>query len=270
MKVHHLNCATLCPYGGPLVSGSWSVPAKMVAHCLLVETHDGLVLIDTGLGLQDVQVSGNLSKAFMTFVRPALRFEETAIEQVRALGFSPQDVRHIIPTHLDVDHTGGIPDFPDAKVHIFEPEYQAAMAPPSWLERERYWTKHWPAESQWVRYQRQGEPWFGFEAVRALEGLPPEILLVPLTGHTRGHVGVAVQSPNGWLLHAGDAYFHRDEMSLDRPSCPAGFDLFQSIVQVDRKARLHNQGRLRALKRAQSEVRIFSAHDPHEFTNLVG
>ena len=27
----------------------------MVCHCLLVESQDGLVLVDTGLGLQDVQ-----------------------------------------------------------------------------------------------------------------------------------------------------------------------------------------------------------------------
>ena len=36
-----------------------------------------------------------------------------------------------------------------------------------------------------------GERWIGFEAVRDLEGVPPEFLLVPLIGHTFGHAGVA-------------------------------------------------------------------------------
>jgi dihydrofolate reductase len=35
-----------------------------------------------------------------------------------------------------------------------------------------------------------GEPWFGFERVRPLDGLPPEIALIPLIGHTFGHAGV--------------------------------------------------------------------------------
>jgi glyoxylase-like metal-dependent hydrolase (beta-lactamase superfamily II) len=51
----------------------------------------------------------------------------------------------------------------------------------------------------------------GFEAVRDLDGLPPEILLVPLAGHTWGHSAVAIDTGDGWLLHAGDAYFFRGE-----------------------------------------------------------
>ncbi len=31
-------------------------------------------------------------------------------------------------------------------------------------------------------------------------------------GHTLGHAGVAIDTPQGWLLHAGDAYLHRDEL----------------------------------------------------------
>jgi glyoxylase-like metal-dependent hydrolase (beta-lactamase superfamily II) len=43
-----------------------------------------------------------------------------------------------------------------------------------------------------------------------LNGSWPEIRLVRLAGHTAGHVGVAVPAGDGrWLLHAGDAHFHR-------------------------------------------------------------
>src|SRR2546429_4224699 len=59
-----------------------------------------------------------------------------------------------------------------------------------------------------------GEPWFGFRAVRDLPGLPPEILVIPLPGHTRGHIGVAVDTGAGWLLHAGDAFYE-----IGRASC---------------------------------------------------
>ena len=41
MKVHHLNCGTMHPYGVPTI----------VCHVLLVETDNGLVLVDTGYGV---------------------------------------------------------------------------------------------------------------------------------------------------------------------------------------------------------------------------
>ena len=57
MRVHHLNCGTDCPIGGALYDGCSSGPlAHLVCHCLLIETDaSGLVLVDTGYGLRDVQ-----------------------------------------------------------------------------------------------------------------------------------------------------------------------------------------------------------------------
>jgi hypothetical protein len=55
-KIHHLDCGTMCPFGGGLVSGEGIFSsAKMVAHCLLVERENGLLLVDTGFGLDDVR-----------------------------------------------------------------------------------------------------------------------------------------------------------------------------------------------------------------------
>ncbi|MGP3965322.1 hypothetical protein ACTWPT_56180 [Nonomuraea sp. 3N208] len=54
--------------------------------------------------------------------------------------------------------------------------------------------------------------------MRQLNGLPPEILLIPLAGHSRGHSGVAVDTGATWLLHAGDAYFFRDRRHA-KPFC---------------------------------------------------
>ena len=62
-----------------------------------------------------------------------------------------------------------------------------------------------------------GEPWFGFGRVRGLNGLPPEVLMVPLLGHPWGHAGVAVQGERGWLLMAGDACFPSREDRLGKP-----------------------------------------------------
>lgn len=268
MKVHHLNCATLCPYGGRLLSGSGSLtsPAELVCHCLLVETPAGLVLVDTGLGTADVEnAERTLGRHFLLFANPVRDPAETALRQVERLGFHRQDVRHIVLTHCDLDHAGGLPDFPKATVHVHADEQQATLHPRTRLERSRYARAHFAHEPAWAVYRPDGERWFGFDCVRALGGLPPELLLVPLRGHTRGHSGVAIETPSGWLLHAGDAYFHRLEMAPDRRRCPPLLDAFQRIVEVDGRARAKNQARLRTLVRESSdEVRVFSAHDPVE------
>lgn len=275
MRVHHLNCGTLCPPGGRLIDGSRGFlrAARLVCHCLLLETSAGLVLVDTGLGLADIEAPElRLSGSFRQVVRPALEPAETALRQVEWLGFRREDVRHIILTHLDADHAGGISDFPAAKVHLLGAEHQAAMVRSSPKEKERYRPLQWSHGPQWVKYDVRGEPWFGFEAVRELEGLPPEILLIPLAGHTRGHTGVAVNAGrDGWLLHAGDAYFFHGEIHEAEPRCPPALDLFQRLIEIDPVARLHNQARLRELALEQTgKVRILCSHDPVEYAHAVG
>src|SRR4051812_46414267 len=218
MIVHHLNCISTCPLGGRLMDGHTSSLLQrglLTCHCLLVETNGGLVLVDTGFGLRDVaNPRSRISRFFLTLVSPDLREEFTAIRQIERLGFDPRDVRHIVLTHLDFDHAGGLDDFPEAKVHMLERERATAAQRKTMLDRMRYRPQQWSTQHNWRVYPSgEGEAWFGFACVRQLTGLPPEIALVPLIGHTLGHAGVAVEtreSPDGrprWLLQAGDAYF---------------------------------------------------------------
>lgn len=268
MKVLHLNCATMCPYGGRLLTGVGTLTSKtrLVCHCLLVETNEGLVLVDSGLGLRDVERPElSIGRDFLFLMQPARDPAETAIRQIEALGHDPDDVRHIVLTHLDLDHAGGIPDFPKATVHVLRDEQRAALSPPTRLERKRYCKAHFQHEPKWALYEPRGERWFGFEAVRQLEGLPPEILFIPLRGHSRGHSGVAIDTGQGWLLHAGDAYFHHAEMGPDKRRCPPLLDVFQRIVEVDGRERMKNQMRLRTLiHENRGELSVFSAHDALE------
>lgn len=274
MRVHHLNCATMRPLGGRLMDGRDGLfrAADLVAHCLLVEAGDGLVLVDTGLGVGSVtQPRTQLDAGFRGSTRPVLDIEETAAHQVVRLGYDVADVRHVVLTHLDLDHAGGLPDFPDATVHVHAAEHRAAMARAALLERGRYQPAQWAHGPKWQTYEATfGERWFGFDAVRELVGLPEDILLVPLHGHTRGHTGVAVRAGGRWLLHAGDAFFFHGEVDRPRRECPSGLRLFQRIVEMERAARLANQDRLRALVREHGhEVDVFCAHDPVQLARFV-
>jgi glyoxylase-like metal-dependent hydrolase (beta-lactamase superfamily II) len=269
MRVHHLNCGTDCPFGGALMDGrSKGVLGHLICHCLLIETDAGLVLVDTGYGLRDVkQPFPRLSRPFASLLNIRLRESETAIRQIEALGFSPRDVRHIVITHLDFDHAGGLEDFPQAQIHLMAAEYEAAtQRRDDFVSRNRYRPMQFDEVRDWRRYAPRGEGWFGFEAVRQLDGLPPEILLVPLKGHTWGHAGVAIDTPEGWLLHAGDAYFYRDEVRAPERRCTPGLNAYQTMMEVDRASRLGNQARLRELSLdTAAGVRMICAHDVVEY-----
>jgi glyoxylase-like metal-dependent hydrolase (beta-lactamase superfamily II) len=278
MRIHHLNCGVSEPRGGKLMGGEGHPlrKARGVCHCLLVETDHELVLVDSGFGMGDIEHPfERLGKSFVRLAAPVLDPEYTALHQLRALGYDPGDVRHIVLTHLDPDHAGGISDFPQARVHVLEAEHRAASQPPGRKQRAtaRVNQQQWAHGPRWETYQEgEGERWFGFDAVRDLRGLPPEILLVPLRGHSHGHTGVAVQadSPGAahdkWALHAGDAYFIRSELDLDRPTAPVGVRMFEKRQEVDPGARSTNQARLRALINAHGDqIDVLCSHDPVEF-----
>lgn len=267
--VHHLNCATMCPIAGFLLGGdSWR--GRMVAHCLLVETErDGLVLIDTGFGTRDVEGRTGISRSFRALTGPALSPAETALAQVNALGYQPEDVKHVVVTHLDLDHAGGISDFPHAKVHLHAREHAAAMARANLRERERYLPAHWAHGPKWEVYSEDGDTWRGLPAVTKLRGVDTDVGLLPMHGHTRGHSAVIVKAGERWLVHAGDAYFHRNSIE-GNAKVPVGFAAFERAMEMLPAARRASVAALRQLAATYRDLDLFCAHDEREYAALAG
>ncbi|MEA2682735.1 MAG: hypothetical protein QOK05_1063 [Chloroflexota bacterium] len=259
----------MCPAGGRLLINEHGY---MVAHCLLLETDaSGLVLVDTGIGLADTaDPRPRLGGTFTTVVRPRTDPAATAVRQVEALGFAASDVRHILATHLDVDHAGGLPDFPDATVHVHSVEKESAVTRATFQDQNRYRPVHFAHGPRWATYDSTGgDPWFGFAAVRSLPGLPDEILAVPLRGHSLGHAAIAVRTDDRWLLHAGDAYFHHSIVDDPPGRPPVGLRVFEGLVAAERDLLAGNHDRLHELARDHAgEVTVFSSHDPTEYLAL--
>ena len=75
MPVHHLNCATLKP-GRPRAPVD---SLTLVAHCLLVERPEGLLLVDSGFGTADLATPSGSAEPFRAAVAPVLDPAETAL-----------------------------------------------------------------------------------------------------------------------------------------------------------------------------------------------
>jgi hypothetical protein len=85
-------------------------------------------------------------------------------------------VRHILITHLDFDHAGGLEDFPNATVHLTAREREVADQRKGgvFVGRRRYRPGQWNEVTSWKLYPfGGGEKWFGFDSVRDLAGFRP-------------------------------------------------------------------------------------------------
>ena len=107
-----------------------------------------------------------------------------------------------------------------------------------------YVRRHIAHSPDFALYDESGESWFDLPAIR----LPfePEMWLVPLFGHSRGHCGVAVQTESGWLFHVADA-------------APTNLEDYVPDWLIQFVLGPHAP-RLRAFKAAHPDVRMTTGH----------
>ncbi len=260
MNIYHLNCG--------VIQGLHYQNEHLICHCLLLELpNHHLVLVDTGLGEQDLIDPQNRFGFGFTHVyaKPERDTYLSAKEQIKKLGFEVGDVQDIILTHMDLDHVGGLVDFPNARIHVHKTEYQTAINErKGFRTKMRYPLKMFAHNPRFITYQDEGDDWFGFSAIHELKNLPPEILLIPTAGHSRGHTAVAINTGDNWLVHAGDCYFDPHEIRIPNGRPEPQLARFEIINQWNETKRKQNLQRLNELVTTRPEVQIFCAHNPQE------
>lgn len=248
-------------------TGGYVRPGLAVIHCLLVETDAGLLLVDTGWGLDAYVNPTPFERFFRQIVRAVDDPGESAIRQVERLGYRAADVTDIVMTHLHLDHAGGLRDFPVARVHVYAEEHRVAIR-----DRTRYESAHLPAHwvhgPDWVLHDISGDDWFGYPSTPPFTIGGVELRLIPMPGHSRGHCMVAIRKDVGWLVHAGDTYFYHGQVDPHGPHLPPGGAIAKrlfSVSGITRAVYRYADG-LAALRRDVGEsLQIFCTHDPHEF-----
>lgn len=195
MAIHIFNGFTCCAR----IPSGW----KTGLVCLLIETNQGLTLVDTGLGLQDYTHPTWFTQLFRLVSYMPFDSNEAAINQLPKFGYKPADVKHIILTHMHFDHIGGLADFPNAKVHVYKREYDAFIHRQGNLSLA-YIPRHIAHKPDFVFYQDTQETWFEFEAIK-ISGFEPEMYFIPLPYHSIGLCGIAIKTSTGWHFHCADA-----------------------------------------------------------------
>jgi glyoxylase-like metal-dependent hydrolase (beta-lactamase superfamily II) len=186
-------------------------------NVFLVKAHGKNILLDSGLGdyLQDKQ-------------RKLYRCEQPSalVSGLAALGLTPDDINIVCLSHLHWDHAGGCiklvngksqPVFSNAKHYVHADEWEDANHPD-----ERTIGVYFPGRLKAINDAGL------LELVREDTDILPGIRLVKIGGHTRGQLGVEIESGGEKLIYYGDNFLSCHHLKI--PYVPAS-DLFPLDTQ---------------------------------------
>ncbi len=203
----------------------------MDLRCLLIESDEGLILVDTGYGTK----------------LPAKRLQQlNLISETRLLddlataGYSAADVRMVINTHLHADHCGGNtfytpdggvePTFPNATYLIQRLELADALLP-----NER--TRATYLAENFLSLVNLGTENNSSARARLLYGdtqITPEVRVQVTPGHTRSHQVVIIESAGETAIFLADAGY---VANLERLAWVPAFDV-EPLVSIETKRAL--------------------------------
>ena len=166
----------------------------LVAWPILVRTPSNLVLIESGLGnkLTDKQKKIN-----------RIREEWAVVAELKQLGIGRDDIDHVILTHYDFDHAGGVVmqeengnlgvTFPKAKHILQKKEWEDVLNP-----NVRNINTYWPVNNELMRNSPN------LELIEGGREVLPGISVVYTGGHNSGHQIVKLTSQGETALHLAD------------------------------------------------------------------
>ncbi len=243
-----------------LLSGN---PAATVPCPVFLIRHPsaGAILVDTGLH-PSIATDGkeNFGGLGTRFGNPALAVGEDAPAQLRKRGVDPGEIPIVVMTHMHIDHTSAISEFPGSTFVLSETEWHAAATGPRPLlggyRRAHY---HYAFEYRTVDFDRGGiDSYATFGRTFDLFG-DGSIRLAYTPGHSAGHMSVIARLRERDFVIGGDATYTQAQLDGEAPLAPRPFDA-------------HNYRRslqeLKLFRREFPGAIVTPGHDPEFFAKL--
>jgi glyoxylase-like metal-dependent hydrolase (beta-lactamase superfamily II) len=231
-----------------LLDTEWTEPLPIFAYA--IEHPEGVIVVDTGETAR-VAEPGYFPRwqPFFRFaVREWVEPEQEIGPQLAQLGIQPKDVRLVVMTHLHTDHAGGLHHFPNTEILVTRPELDYSSGVRGRVRG--YPSNRWPTWFDPTPLNLRPTPFAQFpQSLRLTDA--GDVTVVPLPGHSPGHVGVVVEDGSHTVFLARDSSYTQELMlrgTIDG-------------VGPDEAAEQETQDRIRAYAAAQPTVYLV-AHDP--------
>ncbi len=196
-------------------------PAYLIRH-----PSAGAILVDTGLH-PSVATGGeeNFGKLGARFGNPALDSGADVPAQLRARDLSPGEIPIVVMTHMHLDHTSAISEFPNSTFVVSAVEWEAAtVGPKALLNGYRRQHFDYAFDYRTVDFDRSGiDSYASFARCFDLFG-DGSIRLAYTPGHSAGHMSVIAHLAERDFVIGGDVVYTEGQLDGDAPPAPRPFD----------------------------------------------
>jgi N-acyl homoserine lactone hydrolase len=232
------------------------VPTFLIRH-----PSAGAIVVDTGLH-PSIATDGreNLGRLGNRFGRPELEAGADLPAQLRRRGLDPGEIPVVVMTHMHLDHTSAISEFPRSTFVVSETEWKAATAGPHPL-LNGYRRAHFDFAFDYrtLDFDRGGiDSYASFGRCFDLFG-DGSLRLAYTPGHSAGHMSVIARLRERDFVIGGDAAYTRGQLEGEAPLAPRPYDA-------------HNYRRslqeLRLFHREFPNAIITPGHDPELYAGL--
>lgn len=189
---------------------------------LIKHPEKGYILFDTGYAQRTIEALTPWPYAlYIHLMGISIRREENLVRQLERKGIKGDDIGAILLSHLHFDHTGGLYDFPQAEIFVERQEWLSGqVSKPQAIFRGNLPESYDGIEGHRLKlldFDGAGKPYGFIPKAIDLFG-DGSMLLLPLPGHSPGHMGLLLNKANGRRVFlTGDAAYLRDNYRENKP-----------------------------------------------------